>query len=168
MSDTSEHLLGREHTKGQPHTGYVGKTNRGWAALPDGTGNGDDRVFYGFRTQQAAWDGLRKIRARDERLSDLPVGQIFRNRPLYRTNSHLGDERDFTVTIAGGIRHDGERPYTYVVSARSQTGAWAHALSHYMQEQDDIDCYVVESESFEGLPDEDCGYFWNDLRSKSS
>ncbi|MFC8428576.1 hypothetical protein [Streptomyces sp. NPDC057253] len=165
MSDKGEHLL-NVRAEGGPWQGYVAKTNRGWAALPDGRAQGEKSEFLGFRTNAAAWDAVRKIRARDERLGDRPVSKVFDSRPLY---GHLGSEepgerRDWTVTIAGSERHDGEAPYTYVVSAESREQAWAVALSTHIRREESVDCYIVPEKSREGAPAEDCAYHWNDLR----
>ncbi|MEN8650199.1 hypothetical protein ABCR94_06030 [Streptomyces sp. 21So2-11] len=87
--------------------------------------------------------------------------------PLYEglDDEVASDPRDFTVTIAGGERHDGEKPYTYVVRERMTRRAWAKALAWHMVEREDIDAFVVTAESHEGLPPHGCGYSWNDLRS---
>ncbi|MFD6934694.1 hypothetical protein ACFWAP_00865 [Streptomyces goshikiensis] len=169
MSTTGEHILDGVRLEGSPHHGYVAKTNRGWAALPDGRGNGEEREFLGFRTAQAAWGALRKIRQRDDRLSERSVSEVFDAGPLYRISiedSTPSEAREFTVTVAGPERHDGEKPYTYVVSATSKQEAWVEALTTHMQEQETIDCFVVEAMSSEGAPPKSAGYHWRDLRSQ--
>ncbi|MEU0218724.1 hypothetical protein ABZ281_28120 [Streptomyces sp. NPDC006265] len=93
------------------------------------------------------------------------VADVFDGSSMYPdVDSVPGEERDFTVTIAGAERHDGEAPYTYVVRAASQSVAWSMALSTHIHREDTVDCYIVPSQSFEGVPAEDCGYHWNDLR----
>lgn len=72
--------------------------------------------------------------------------------------------KPFTVTVAGPERHDGEKPYTYVLDALYTEEAWVKALAWHMVENIALDAYVVASQSHEGLPPEDAGYQWNDLR----
>ena len=74
-------------------------------------------------------------------------------------------ERPFTVTIAGPEREDGQAPYTYVVTECSTEKAWAKALAWHMVENEQVDCFVVAAESFEGTPaDKGHSYHWTDLR----
>jgi hypothetical protein len=74
-------------------------------------------------------------------------------------------ERPFAVTIAGPERHNGEAPYTYVVTECSTEKAWAKALAWHMVENERVDCFVVAAESFEGTPaDKGHTYHWTDLR----
>jgi hypothetical protein len=97
------------------------------------------------------------------------VADVFDGSSMYPDVDNVpGEERDFTVTIAGTERHDGESPYTYVVRAASQSLAWSTALSTHIRREDTVDCYIVPSESFEGVPAEDCGYHWNDLRQQTA
>lgn len=78
----------------------------------------------------------------------------------------------FTVTIAGGERHDGEKPFTYVVNATSADAAWKMVRDHFIREQteanpDDVsdeDADVVRVSVEAGVPSAKCGYHWNDLR----
>lgn len=86
----------------------------------------------------------------------------------------------FTVTVAGPERHDGEKPYTYVLRAADLPQARALALEHHIDENEldvdrdsgaprDPDAFVVEGawDTFPGPPPwpEDLpGRAWNDLR----
>lgn len=51
---------------------------------------------------------------------------------------------DFTVTVEGPERHDGESPYTYVVSATDGKAAGAFVLAMFRKEQDTDDCNLLE------------------------
>ncbi|MEU6351119.1 hypothetical protein ABZ896_17565 [Streptomyces sp. NPDC047072] len=86
--------------------------------------------------------------------------------PLYELPPEERPEglRDFTVTVAGPERYDGEKPYTYVVRDHTTEGAWIQALTWHMRTNETLDAHVVASESHAGLPPSDAGYFWNDLR----
>ncbi|MFC4507048.1 MULTISPECIES: hypothetical protein [Streptomyces] len=165
MSDTGEHLLGVEYIQGNQGYGYTCKTNYGWAALPHWEERDEASVFLGFRTQIDAQYASTKILTRERHLKDRLVSAAYDDRAMYPdVDIEQGERRDFTVTIAGPERHDGEAPYTYVVRAKSQSDAWATALSTHIRREETIDCFVVERLSFEGAPAEDCGYGWNDLR----
>jgi hypothetical protein len=167
MSDTGEYLLGVEHIQGNQGFGYTCKTNRGWAALPRWEDQDEASVILGFRSQIDAQYASTKILERERQLKDRPVSAAFGDRPMYRdVDVETGKERDFTVTIAGSERHDGEAPYTYVVSAESQQQAWATALSTHIRREESVDCFIVPEQSFNGLPADDCGYHWNDLRGQ--
>ncbi|MEU7860197.1 hypothetical protein [Nonomuraea sp. NPDC049141] len=74
--------------------------------------------------------------------------------------------KTFTVTIAGTEQFDGEAPYTWVVEATDVTSAMNKALAHHAlsQEQRLCDLEIDPLHTFEGLPAENCGYHWNDLR----
>ncbi|MEU4232017.1 hypothetical protein AB0F17_47660 [Nonomuraea sp. NPDC026600] len=74
--------------------------------------------------------------------------------------------KTFTVTIAGTERFDGEAPYTWVVEATDVTSAMNKALAHHAlsQEQCLCDLEIDPLHTFEGLPPENCEYYWNDLR----
>ncbi|WP_063729026.1 hypothetical protein [Streptomyces sp. RTd22] len=99
--------------------------------------------------------------------SQSAVSEVFDCRPFYcDVSKDRGERRDFTVTVAGSERHDGELPYRYVVSAESQAEAWTTGLTTHMRRNTDVDCYVVGSMSFEGVPDANCGYNWIDLRQQ--
>ncbi|MFC4463986.1 hypothetical protein ACFPH6_05310 [Streptomyces xiangluensis] len=89
--------------------------------------------------------------------------------PLYELPQEQWSEkpRDFTVTVVGPERYDGEQPYTYVVRDHTTEGAWIQALTWHMRENETLDAYVVASESHAGLPPADAGYHWNDLRSEA-
>lgn len=66
---------------------------------------------------------------------------------------------DYTVTISGEEREDGEAPYTYVVTAESTAMAIHYALLAHGP------AFGLRLESVEsGTPSADCGYTWNDLR----
>lgn len=72
----------------------------------------------------------------------------------------------FTVTIAGDERFDGEAPYTWVVEASDVMSAMNKAMVYHAlsQEQRLCDLEIDPLHTFEGLPPEKCGYYWNDLR----
>jgi hypothetical protein len=72
--------------------------------------------------------------------------------------------RDFTVTVAGPERWNGERPFTYVVRAYSTALAWAQALTWHLRTNEALDAYVVAAMSHDGPPPSYAGYRWNDLR----
>lgn len=66
---------------------------------------------------------------------------------------------DYTVTISGEEREDGEQPYTYVVTAESYDMAVEYALHAHGPQ------FGLRLESVEfGVPPADCGYYWNDCR----
>jgi len=68
---------------------------------------------------------------------------------------------DYTVTISGEEREDGEKPYTYVVSASSPDKAARKALIFHGP------AFGLALEGIvPGVPPEDCGYYWNDLRTQ--
>ncbi|MEU7278739.1 hypothetical protein AB0A69_08160 [Streptomyces sp. NPDC045431] len=164
-----EHILDGVRAEGGQWSGYVARTNRGWAALPDGQGKGEQSEFLGFRTNQAAWAAVRKIQERDERLSERPVSSIFDSRPLYQCVDHTQrEERDFTVAIACSSRHDGRGPVSYAVRAESQQQAWSIALSTHIRREWDVDCYVDAERSFEGVYRDDFDYGRFDLRLQST
>ena len=67
----------------------------------------------------------------------------------------------YTVTISGEEREDGEEPYTYVVSASSSHEAAQTALMFHGP------AFGLALEGIvPGVPPEDCGYYWNDLRTQ--
>lgn len=89
----------------------------------------------------------------------------------------------FTVNVSGSERHDGEKPYTYVLEAASMEAAklaayrfhlWADYAEYGTQpavipvwRPDGPDVVVIDCPEFpchEGVPAEDCGYRWHDLR----
>jgi hypothetical protein len=159
----NEYLLAGDPLLGNQGFGYVGRTNRGWAALPHGR-NG--LKVFGFRSYKRAQAASTSILLYSRELLSGSVSDLFGSHPLYE-GLHYEDpteKRDWTVTIAGSERHDGESPYTYVVSAESQQQAWAKALSTHIRREESVDCFIVPKESHEGVPAEDCGYHWNDLR----
>lgn len=69
----------------------------------------------------------------------------------------------YTVTVAGGERHDGEKPFSYMLYAIDRDAAIATVLVHHAHEQDDTDLEIVEPDTYAGpAPD----YFnANDYRS---
>lgn len=89
--------------------------------------------------------------------------------PLYELPQEEWSEepRDYTVTVAGPERYDGEQPYTYVVRDHSTEQAWIQALTWHMRENETLDAHVVAAESHAGLPPDDAGYHWNDLRPEA-
>lgn len=86
--------------------------------------------------------------------------------PLYALAEEAPSEHpaDYTVTVAGPERHDGEAPFTYVVSEYTRETAWAQALAWHLLHEDCLDAYVVAAESHIGPPPADCDYQWTDLR----
>ena len=68
----------------------------------------------------------------------------------------------WTVTIAGTERHDGEKPYTWVVNATDATIAAAIAERHHQTSQEDTDTVVLTVEP--GAPAADYPFHHNDLR----
>jgi hypothetical protein len=74
--------------------------------------------------------------------------------------------KTFTVTTAGTERFDGEAPYTWVVEATDVMSAMNKALAYHAlsQEQRLCDLETDPLLTFEGLPPENCEYYWNDLR----
>ncbi|MEU0627736.1 hypothetical protein [Streptomyces sp. NPDC005989] len=99
-------------------------------------------------------------------MMDIQTPERFGGEPLYGNFplDYRQRERPFTVTIAGVGRYDSEKPSTYVVDACSTEKAWAKALAWHMLADESIDCYVLDDESFEGLPDGTPGFDWSDLR----
>ncbi|MGW1659107.1 hypothetical protein [Streptomyces atratus] len=97
---------------------------------------------------------------------DIQTPERFGGEPLYGNFplDYRQRERPFTVTIADAGRYHSERPSKYVVDACSTEKAWAKALAWHMEAEENIDCYVLDEESFEGLPDGAPGFQWNDLR----
>jgi hypothetical protein len=73
--------------------------------------------------------------------------------------------RDFTVTVAGPERHNGEKPYAYVVRDFSTEQAWSQALAWHIRTNETTDAHVVPSLSHDGAPPRNAGYIWNDLRA---
>ncbi len=74
------------------------------------------------------------------------------------------EPRDYTVTIAGPDRWDGEPPYTYVLKARSREQAWALALAWHIARNLELDSYVDAAKSHADLPSPSARFHWNDLR----
>lgn len=68
--------------------------------------------------------------------------------------------------VAGPERHDGEKPYTFVVNECSTEKAWAAVLAWFMVDMETVDAHVVAGDSCEGVPEPECGYFWIDLRAE--
>lgn len=70
--------------------------------------------------------------------------------------------QDYTVTISGTEREDGEKPYTYVVTADCCDRAVEYALHAHCSCGPE---FGLRLESVEpGVPPADCGYHWNDRR----
>jgi hypothetical protein len=70
--------------------------------------------------------------------------------------------KDYTVTISGEEREDGEKPYTYVVSACSPAEAAEQALIGHGP------AFGLTLEGIvPGVPPDECGYHWNDLRNRA-
>lgn len=68
----------------------------------------------------------------------------------------------YTVTVAGSERHDGEKPYTYVIEDERPLDAVLRVMAYHRMENEDDD--VVPVSVFRGEPQPNCGYFWNELR----
>jgi hypothetical protein len=94
----------------------------------------------------------------------------------------LPDLAEHTVTVAGPERHDGEKPYTYVLWATDLDAARTLALAHHIIAQEltfdwhtggwcHPDAQVVEGEgedTFTGVPawpSDEMGRAWSDLRT---
>lgn len=77
-------------------------------------------------------------------------------------NWHLAKFKPFTVTVEGSERHDGEKPYTYVIDAVDGETAGKLVLELHMKENDDDDVNLLEV--LPGVP-VNAGYHWNDLRT---
>ncbi|QKW06968.1 hypothetical protein HUT18_11730 [Streptomyces sp. NA04227] len=93
------------------------------------------------------------------------VDEVAERGPLYDLPyDYKQTARDFTVSVAGPGRLDGEGPFTYLVEEYTTEKAWAKVLAWFMVEQETVDVYVVAARSFEGKPEPGCGYFWTDLR----
>jgi hypothetical protein len=71
----------------------------------------------------------------------------------------------YTVTVAGSERHDGEKPYTYVLEDICPIDAVLRVMAYHRLENEDDD--VVPVSVFMGEPGPKCGYFWNDLRDSA-
>lgn len=71
--------------------------------------------------------------------------------------------KPYTVTIAGPERHDGEKPWTYVVNAESEYDAITKVAA-VMGCERRADLQFVSI--IPGVPPENCGYYWNDLRKE--
>ena len=70
---------------------------------------------------------------------------------------------DYTVTIAGPERHDGQSPYTFVVSAGCEREAVETAMKRMAEACDHSRDFVVRGVEV-GVPPPDAGYWWNDCR----
>lgn len=98
-------------------------------------------------------------------MSEIETPQRF-GQPLYEglpDDDYTKEPRDFTVAVAGSQRHEGDKPWAYVVSAHSTELAWAKVLGWHMVTHADVDAFVVAEKSFLGVP-VNAGYNWNDLR----
>lgn len=78
--------------------------------------------------------------------------------------------KNFTVTIAGLERYDGEEPYTYVVVATDAEEAWEQVYVEFVKDRwlPDETPDVKRVGVVEGVPARDCGYYWNDMRPVES
>jgi hypothetical protein len=74
--------------------------------------------------------------------------------------------KPFTVTIAGRERFEGEAPYTYVVNAADIYEAIGTVIRLFCadQEHDITDIKLIGTETHEGVPADNCGFHWNDMR----
>jgi len=72
--------------------------------------------------------------------------------------------KPYTVTIAGLERHDGEKPWTYVVNAESEYDAITKVAAGMGHDMGTADLQFVEI--IPGVPPENCGYHWNDIREE--
>lgn len=123
-----------------------------------------------------AYDELRATRGNDA-LMKLSEWAARLNRLLVNDNDRFGMPT-FTVTVAGGERHDGEKGFTYVLYAPNLPTAqeWMRArhIRDYEEEIDpvtreprDPDVITVRHETFAGAPDwpeDTAGKAWNDMR----
>lgn len=80
-------------------------------------------------------------------------------------------QEPYTVTVAGPERHDGEKPYTYVLSAPDMSTAQRRALSYHRAQQGDEDLLIVQDprDTFPGIPSwpqDTEGLAWTDLRDR--
>lgn len=74
---------------------------------------------------------------------------------------------DYTVTISGAEREDGQEPFTYVVTAPDWHTATEYALHAHVAGGPAWRLLGLRIESVEvGVPADDCGFTWNDLRPK--
>lgn len=71
--------------------------------------------------------------------------------------------KNWTVTVEGRERHDGEKPYTYVIRATDKAAAGEAVVAHHKKENEDDDVNLLEV--LPGVP-KNAGYHWNDLRLK--
>lgn len=93
----------------------------------------------------------------------------------------------FTINVSGSERHDGEKPYTYVLRAPDMAAAklaayrwhlWTEYCEHGTQpavipvwRPNGPDVVVIDCREFpceQGAPASDCGYSWNDLSDEAS
>lgn len=73
-------------------------------------------------------------------------------------------EPNWTVTIAGPERHDGESPFTWLVRARTKDEAVQKAMQIHRGSQETEDVELVEVRR--GVPGRNCGYHYNDMREE--
>lgn len=69
--------------------------------------------------------------------------------------------KNWTVTVEGRERHDGENPYTYVIGAADKVAAGEAVVAHHKAQNNDDDVNLLEV--LPGVP-ENARYHWNDLR----
>ncbi len=75
--------------------------------------------------------------------------------------------QDYTVTISGTEREEGHAPFTYVVTAHNWQTAVEYALHAHVDGAPPWRFLGLRIESTEvGVPSDDCGYAWNDLRRR--
>lgn len=75
--------------------------------------------------------------------------------------------KDYTVTISGTEREGGQEPFTYVVTAPDLLTAAEYALDAHVAGAAVWRLLGLRIESVEvGVPADDCGFTWNDLRPK--
>jgi hypothetical protein len=77
----------------------------------------------------------------------------------------------YTIAVAGSPRHDGEKPWWYVVTATDMPDAERRALAIHAADTGDDDLIVIPEQSFPGIPDNPpdlMGHAWNDYRDDSS
>lgn len=70
----------------------------------------------------------------------------------------------YTVTIAGVERHDGEKPWTYVVNAESEHDAITKVAAIMAADLGTTDLKFMEI--IPGVPPASCSYHWNDARRR--
>lgn len=124
---------------------FKSRTNTKFRVLT-GTGNIDSEIYKGSLANA------------------LKIKDAFLATGEYTDTSEL---KEWTVTIAGSERHEGHKPYTYVVLADNASKAWKKVRDAFVKEQftDDETPDVVKVEVKPGNPGPDANFHWNDARA---